>query len=271
MDEFLEVHKNWGVMPILFQIGKYEISTYSFFVLLGIIVAVLIYFYEAKKVKQANEFAFLIAIGAFFGSTVGAKLLEILINIDYTVNSNGLLLFLFSGRTVIGGLIGGTLGVWITKRIIGIKDKRGNLFAPAVAIGIAIGRIGCFFNGCCYGKPCKLPWAVDFGDGLMRHPTQLYESIFMILVFLYLKIKYNNKVILPGYLFKILMIFYFVFRFFIEFIRVERVAFIGLTYFQIISVFVLIYLILSDKRLILNQILEYGKSISRKQQQEKGK
>ena len=264
METFLAVNKNWGIMPILFHVGKYEISSYTFFVLLGVIVAALIYFYEAKKAKQANEFAFLIAIGAFFGSSVGAKLLEMLINIDYTVYKNGLLLFLFSGRTVIGGLIGGTLGVWITKRIIGIKEKRGNLFAPAVAIGIAIGRIGCFLNGCCYGKPSNLPWAVDFGDGTTRHPTQLYESVFLISVFLFLKFRFNNKEVLPGYLFKILMISYFVFRFLVEFIRVEKLAFIGLTYFQIISVFVLIYLFLSDKRLILNQIIEYGKSISRK-------
>ena len=264
MEELPAVNKNWGIMPILFHVGKYEISSYMFFVLLGIIVAALIYFYEAKKAKQANEFAFLIAIGAFFGSSVGAKLLEILINIDYAVYKNGLLLFLFSGRTVIGGLIGGTLGVWITKRIIGIKEKRGNLFAPAVAVGISIGRIGCFLNGCCYGKPSNLPWAVDFGDGITRHPTQLYESVFMIFVFLCFKLWLNKKEVLPGYLFKILMISYFVFRFLVEFIRVEKLAFIGLTYFQIISVFVLIYLFLSDKKLVLNQIIEYGKSISRK-------
>jgi phosphatidylglycerol---prolipoprotein diacylglyceryl transferase len=257
-----------GIRPVLFHIGNTDVSTYSFFISLGIIAGALIYFYEAKKNKQANEFSFLVAIGAFVGSAIGAKLLELLINIDHIETANDLFLFLFSGRTVIGGLIGGTIGVWLTKRIIGLKAKRGNLFAPAVAIGMAIGRIGCFFNGCCYGKPSHLPWAVDFGDGVTRHPSQLYESVFMLLMFFVLKFGYNKEKIAPGYLFKILMIAYFIYRFLIEFIRVERTAIMGLTYFQIISLFVLIYLVLSEKRLILNQIIGYGRAIIRQSDQQ---
>lgn len=264
MEEFLTINKHWGVMPVLFHVGKIDIPTYSFFVILGITVAGFIYFREVRKAGQVNEFSFLIAIGAFFGSTIGAKLLEVLINIDQIEQKNGLIVFLFSGRTVIGGLIGGTLGVRLTKYLIGLKGKRGNLFAPAVAMGIAIGRLGCFFNGCCYGRECGLPWAVDFGDGILRHPTQLYESAFMLFMYFVLKFGFSKRTILPGYLFKVLMIYYFVFRFFIEFIRVERQAVLGLSYFQIISVFVLMYLILSDKRLILNQLIAYGKTIGRK-------
>ena len=264
MKEFLTTNEHWGIMPVLFRFGKIQISTYSFFVVLAICVAGFVYSQEARKVGQVNEFSFLIAIGAFFGSTVGAKLLEILINIDNVEQHNGLIVFLFSGRTVIGGLIGGTLGVWLTKYLIGMKEKRGNLFAPAVAIGVAIGRIGCFFNGCCYGKACSLGWGVDFGDGVLRHPTQLYEAVFMFAMFFVLKYTFQNKSVLPGYLFKILMISYFVFRFLIEFIRTEKQAFWGLSYFQIISVFVLIYLVLSENRLILNQLIAHGKSIKRK-------
>jgi phosphatidylglycerol---prolipoprotein diacylglyceryl transferase len=253
-----------GILPVLFHVGKVEVPSYTFFVSLGIIVAVLIYYHEAKKAKQANEFSFLIAFGAFVGSTMGAKILELAINIDRVTTLNDFVNFLFTGRTLIGGLIGGTLGVWLTKRLIGLKGKRGNLFAPALAIGIAIGRIGCFLNGCCFGKPSDLPWAVDFGDGIARHPTQLYESVFMLGMFFILKFGFVKGKNIPGYLFKILMISYFMYRFFTEFIRVERVAFFGLTYFQIISIFVLIYLIFSEKRLILKQIMGYGKRRSAK-------
>jgi phosphatidylglycerol:prolipoprotein diacylglycerol transferase len=257
-----------GILPVLFHIGKMEVSSYTVFISLGIMVAALIYYHEAKKANQANEFSFLIAFGAFVGSTIGAKLLELAINIDRVSTTNDFINFLFTGRTVIGGLIGGTLGVWLTKKLIGLKDKRGNLFAPAVAIGIAIGRIGCFLNGCCYGKPSHLPWAVDFGDGITRHPTQLYESVFMLVMFFILKFGFDQKKVIPGHLFKVLMISYFFYRFFTEFIRVERVAFFGLTYFQVISFFVLIYLILSEKRLILRQIAGYGKRRSAKPKQQ---
>jgi phosphatidylglycerol---prolipoprotein diacylglyceryl transferase len=256
-----------GILPVLFNVGNLKVPSYTFFVSLGIIVGALIYYHEAKKANQANEFSFLIAFGAFVGSTLGGKLLELAINIDRVTTLNDFVSFLFTGRTVIGGLIGGTLGVWLTKRLIGLKGKRGNLFAPAVAIGIAIGRIGCFLNGCCYGKPSDLPWAVNFGDGITRHPTQLYESVFMLVMFFIIKFRFEKWKVVPGYLFKVLMISYFIYRFFTEFIRVERVAFFGLTYFQIISIFVLIYLILSEKRLILKQITGYGNRKSGKPEQ----
>jgi phosphatidylglycerol:prolipoprotein diacylglycerol transferase len=256
------VDKIVGIKPILFRVGQVEVSSYTFFAFSGILIAAFIYYHEARKANQANEFSFLIAIGAFVGSTIGAKILELLINIDHMESSNGLVVFLFSGRTVIGGLIGGTIGVWVTKKMIGLKAKRGNLFAPAIAMGLAVGRIGCFFNGCCYGKPSNMPWAVNFGDGITRHPAQVYESLFMFMMFFVLKFGFKKGKIIPGYLFKILMISYFIFRFLIEFIRVERIAFIGLTYFQIISVAVLLYLIVSEKGLILNQLIDYGKTIS---------
>jgi phosphatidylglycerol---prolipoprotein diacylglyceryl transferase len=247
-----------GVLPVLFRMGRLEIPSYTFFILLGISIGALVYFHEAKKAGQANEFSFLIAIGAFVGSTIGSKLLEFFLNIDRVETADDIISLLFSGRTVIGGIIGGTLGVWFTKKVAGIQGKKGNMFAPAVAIGIAIGRIGCFLNGCCYGKPSDLPWAVNFGDGINRHPTQIYESVFMVIMFFVVKFGLSRQKAIPGYLFKVLMIAYFIYRFLVEFIRVERVAALGLTYFQIISLFVLIYLIFSEKGLILKQITGYG-------------
>jgi len=250
---------NWGIKPILFHIGVVPVSSYSFFVALGILAGALVYYWEARKLGQNNEKTYLIAVGALTGAAIGAKLLELLINIDHIESVNTFIGFLFSGRTIVGGLIGGTLGSMITKRLLGIRVKRGNLFAPAIAIGVSVGRIGCFLNGCCYGKPSHLPWAVNFGDGTMRHPTQLYESIFMLGMFIFLKTYYKNKEVRPGYLFKVLMVSYFIFRFLTEYIRVERVAFWGLTYFQIITVFVLFYLFLDDIKSNINKLIAYGR------------
>jgi len=88
-----------------------------------------------------------------------------------------------NGRTIIGGVLGGWLGVELTKRRLGIPISTGPLWALAIAAGEAVGRIGCWFHGCCYGKVCSLPWAV-WTHGAWRHPTQFYLSISAALSFL---------------------------------------------------------------------------------------
>jgi phosphatidylglycerol:prolipoprotein diacylglycerol transferase len=73
--------------------------------------------------------------------------------------------------------------VEIVKRSIGLRTSTGDLYAIPLAIGIAIGRIGCFLTGLSdntYGNPTSLPWAINFGDGIPRHPTQLYEIVFLL-------------------------------------------------------------------------------------------
>ncbi len=142
-----------GVLPTLFNIGDFPVRSYPVFVSLGFLTGIAIYIYKAKQAQLKGESSFLIAVGAFTGSVLGAKLLEFIINIDRIGSINDFMDFLISGRTIIGGLIGGTIGVWLTKRWLKIKARRGNLFAPAIALGVAVGRIGCLLNGCCYGKP----------------------------------------------------------------------------------------------------------------------
>ena len=93
------------------------------------------------------------------------------------------------GKTIVGGLLGGWLAVEIVKRASGIRRRTGDLFALPLCAGIAVGRIGCFIAGLAddtYGKPTHLPWAVDFGDGIGRHPVQLYEVAFLTLLGIFL-------------------------------------------------------------------------------------
>ncbi len=251
--------ENWGVRPILFKIGNFDIQSYPFFVLLGLIVGLSVYFYESRRKKNINENGFMIVIGSLIGGTIGSKFLQWAIDYRYIISHFYNWRFFISGRTIVGGMIGGVIGVLVTKKILGTKEKRGNLFAPAVAIGVAIGRLGCFFRGCCYGKATALPWGVDFGDHVLRHPTQLYESLFMLGMFVYLEKIKNNSDIKDGQLFKILMLSYFIFRFFIEFIREEGVVFIGLTVFQIISIGAIIYLIKDNIINLILKIKSYAK------------
>jgi len=87
------------------------------------------------------------------------------------------------GKTIVGALIFGLISVELIKRYIRLRQSTGDLYAIPLALGIAIGRVGCFLTGLSdntYGTPTNLPWAINFGDGIPRHPTQLYEIIFLI-------------------------------------------------------------------------------------------
>jgi phosphatidylglycerol---prolipoprotein diacylglyceryl transferase len=120
--------------------------------------------------------------GAVVGAVAGSRLLEVLEQSPRVAFSFAQLTMPGGGRTVVGGLLGGWLGVEIAKRFSGIRVRTGDLFAIPLCIGIGVGRIGCLFAGLAddtYGKPTSLPWGVDFGDGVARHPTQAYEILFL--------------------------------------------------------------------------------------------
>ena len=90
-----------------------------------------------------------------------------------------------AGKTMVGGLLGGTLAVEWIKRRSGITRRTGDLFAIPMALGIAIGRIGCLMAGIAddtYGLPTGLPWAIDLGDGVRRHPVQIYEMAALLVM-----------------------------------------------------------------------------------------
>jgi len=87
-------------------------------------------------------------------------------------------------RSIEGAVAGGIIAIEIYKRLVGIQARTGARFALPFAVGVAVGRIGCFLAGMddfTYGTPTSLPWGRDFGDGIARHPVQLYESLAMAL------------------------------------------------------------------------------------------
>lgn len=139
---------------------------------------------------------------------------------------------LLVNKSVVGGLLGGMAGVYLVKRWLKIKVRLGNVIAPAAALGLGIGRIGCFFNGCCAG--IAWPWGVDFGDGVLRLPTQLFEAAFQVTAFCLLHV-WNKRATRPGLLFKVYVLAYFAFRFLIEFIRINPDYWLGLTLYQLLS------------------------------------
>jgi phosphatidylglycerol---prolipoprotein diacylglyceryl transferase len=117
------------------------------------------------------------------GAALGSKLLFLLEDPQLTWHNLGNPAYLVGGKTIVGALIFGLIAVELMKRCIGLRQSTGDLYAIPLALGIAIGRIGCFLTGLAdntYGTPTTLPWAIDFGDGIPRHPTQLYEIAFLV-------------------------------------------------------------------------------------------
>lgn len=231
----------WGLKPVLFNIGEFPIESYPVMLFISLMVGGAIYLWQLKKdgIKSSN--AFYIALFGIIGGTIGAKLpLIFMYWNELNTNANSLNNIL-QGRTVVGGLIGGTVSIFIAKKIFNIKERMGNQLAIPIAVGMAIGRIGCLLRGCCYGKETHLPWGIDFGDHILRHPTQIYEMIFDISMVIYLYIR-KQKGVKPGQMYSIFLNGYLSFRFLLEFIRVEKVSSIGLTDFQILCIVGLIFI-----------------------------
>lgn len=172
-----------------------------------------------------------IGLGAFCGAMLGAKLPFVLW--DWEGLQSGMAWF-SDGKTIMCGLVGAYLGVEVTKWALEIRVKTGDSFAAPVAVAVGIGRIACFTAGCCFGTPTNLPCGVVFntaGDGLPRHPTQLYEAAFHFSMAILLAIL-RRRGIWQGQLAKFYILTYLAYRFATEFIRPEAEILIGLTGYQ---------------------------------------
>ncbi len=172
-----------------------------------------------------------IGVGAFCGAMLGAKLPFVLS--DWPGMLDGTAWFAH-GKTILCGIVGGYFGVEVAKLFAGVQVKTGDTFAIPVAVAVAIGRVGCFFGGCCYGQPTTLPWGARFslaGDDVARHPTQLYEAFFHALMAVVLWQLWRHHQ-LRGQLIKFYLLTYLAFRFVTEWLRPEIPLWGGLTGYQ---------------------------------------
>lgn len=160
-----------------------------------------------------------LVVAGLGGGLVGSRLLSLVENpFLLTASWNA---SLAPGKTIVGGLVGGLLAVEWTKRLLRIRVPTGDVLTLPIIIGIAIGRIGCFLSGLedqSYGVATSLPWGIDFGDGVARHPTQIYEIAFLVALGTLLVTR-ADRLSSTGDRFKLLLLGYVSFRVLVDFIK----------------------------------------------------
>ena len=207
---------------------------YALFVGLGLVMG-----YVAKSVeeKRLNLLTTTnrrwVAAGALIGAMIGAKL-GLLLYMPFEAWAQSireLLLSEWGGRTIIGALFGGFVGVELAKKAVGITIATGDPYAIGLPLGQALGRVGCFIGGCCYGQP------LDEGHplhslGLVTHPAQLYEGALDLAVAVTL-FAIRKQPRAPGLLFRYYLLSYAAIRFVMDFFRGDEKQMLGpLSYAQ---------------------------------------
>src|SRR5215211_2484556 len=250
--------------PEIFRIGSFPINTYGVLLAVSFLCAILVSVRLAARDGLPREKIYDLSLWMLLAGLVGSKILMLFTEPEYRANPLQLLSldFLRSGGVWYGGLLGAVLASsWLMRRYQLPWWKTADAFAPGIAIGNFFGRQGCFAAVCCWGKPTSLPWGVKFTEAgheitgvptdTYLHPTQLYESFAMLLVFLFLlwlhkRKRFSGQVILAyGLLYSII-------RFAIEFVRDDpRGDVFGLTTLTGLSTSQLISLVIGITALVL--------------------
>jgi len=226
--------------PILSKIGPFVIHSYGLMVALAYIVAIAISLYFAKKEDIHPETIFDLALWLIVSGIIGARFFYVIGQWDiYRANPIEILMIQNGGLVILGGFLFNLAAVYYFAKLKNINLlKLFDVIAPGAAIGIAIGRVGCFLNGCCFGLPTNMPWGINFPFGALAHsyyphehihPTQLYSVLLMLLVFLLVTFVIYPRKKFDGQVFYWWLILYSIYRFAVEFFRYSPMHWLYLT------------------------------------------
>ncbi len=211
--------------PVWISIGDWRLHPHLVFEALAYGVGFTLFLRRrrARGDHLADGLRWSVVTAAAVGAVIGSRILY------WLEGSEGTL----GGKTLVGGLLGGWLAVEIEKRRLGIREATGDLFVLPMAVGIAIGRIGCFLSGLpdgTYGVATTMPWGIDFGDDVRRHPTAIYESLLMAT--LVWPLARLERTLPRGDLFNLFVAVYLAFRLVVDAIKPGVPIALGLTAIQ---------------------------------------
>ena len=223
--------------PVICQIGPFTVYSYGVSLAAAVIVCAFFLKGEAKKnnlnPQVLMDFLFIVVISGI----VGGRLFYVFLNLPHFLQNPGEVFMLHHGGLAWqGGFISGALAaIFVIKKNKMPLLSTVDMVAPYIALGQSIGRIGCFFNGCCYGQ--EVSWGIYFPVHQARlHPTQIYDSLGLFFIFLVLR-KFQSVRKKEGEVFVLYLLLAAFLRFFVEFYRADHEIFLfGLSIFQVVSV-----------------------------------
>ncbi len=237
------------MQPVLFEILSIKIYAYGLFMAIGIMATVVISLHLARKVQVSADAVYDLSFMIIIFSILGARLLFVLLNMSYFAQHPWEIFLLNRGGLVYyGGLAGGFFSAffYLKKNQLPLW-KTGDIICTALPLGQAFGRIGCFLNGCCFGKPGHETWCLvypigtapfeHYEDFLTIHPVQLYNAATTFLIFLILYTVFEDRKF-PGLNIVLYGALYSVARLFTEFYRGDVPLYGPFTLAQYISLIV---------------------------------
>jgi prolipoprotein diacylglyceryltransferase len=253
--------------PFYLHIFALRIHPHPFFEGLGYFLGFQLYLMlrrrEAKLGRPPlnTETNLQLVLGCAIGAFVGSKVLGIIENVPLLLSSRLPLASWIAPKTIVGGVLGGWAGMEISKKILGVRKRMGDLVLFPVMLGMAIGRIGCFLtgldDGTC-GLPTRLPWGVNFGDGIPRHPTQLYDIVFLAMLAIVLAGFLRTRVAMaaPGLAFRVFVLAYCAYRLGVEFIKPTAKPYLGMSAIQLACISAIIFVLPGVVRMVKEGVAE---------------
>ncbi len=229
------------MFPKICTIGPFTVYSYGLMLAVAVLVCARLMIRDARRYRIAPEKIYDLVFAAVIGGIIGGRIFYILLNISFFVSHPFEIVMLHHGGLAWqGGLMGGVIStLWFIRRYRLPLAQTLDLVAPYIALGQAIGRIGCFLNGCCYGR--EVSWGLYFPVHRAHlHPTQLYAAGGLLVIFFVLK-KFRQVSKVPGQVLVLYLVLASSQRFVVEFFRADHdVAFAGLSIFQIVSILILL-------------------------------
>ena len=216
----------------------FGMDTHALFVALGVLTAVAVFAAEARRRGVTDERLLIVVTGGLVGGAVFMRLGTWLQHLDLRQNASLAEQWAYGNRSILGGLVGAWAGVHVAKRLSGYRPRTGDLFAPAVAAGMAVGRVGCLLTER-PGSPTGTSWGITLDEaaaartgapaGIPLHPSFVYEIVFHVAAFAVIWWWLRHRPVPSGELLVWYLGAYGTARFFLEYVRGNEIAWLGLT------------------------------------------